>query len=71
MQYTEYRCKPGDVLDAVCYAHYGNEEMTETVLEHNAGLAAYGAHLPLGLIVRLPVVTQTAVRVTQTVSLWD
>ena len=71
MHYTEYRCKQNDVLDSVCYAHYGNEEMTETVLVHNEGLAEYGTHLPLGLLIRLPVVTQTSVRVTQTVSLWD
>lgn len=71
MQYTEYRCKQGDVLDAVCFAHYGTENMVEAIMNHNNGLAGIGTHLPLGLLIRLPVVTQTSVRITQTVSLWD
>jgi phage tail protein X len=71
MQYNEYRCKQCDVLDAICYQHYGSANMTESVLEYNAGLSDYGTHLPLGLLIRLPVVTQSAVSVMQTVSLWD
>lgn len=72
MPYFEYRCKQGDVLDAICYAHYGTEHgTTEMVLNANPGLADYPVHLPMGLVIRLPVVQVASQPVAQTVSLWD
>ena len=69
--YSEYITKPNDVLDAVCYAHYGVEGHTEKVLAANPGIADHGTHLPEGVVVRLPALQTSAPLVAQTVSLWD
>ena len=71
MPWAEYTTKPNDVLDAVCYAHYGAEGHTETVLIANPGLADYGTHLPEGVVIRLPALQTAAPQVAQVVSLWD
>jgi phage tail protein X len=67
-----YRCKAGDVLDAICATHYGTEHgTTEMVLRENHGLADYGTHLPTGLVIELPDIVANPTPVTQQVSLWD
>jgi phage tail protein X len=71
MPYSEYITKPNDVLDAVCYAHYGVEGNTETVLVANPSIADYGTHLPEGVVIRLPALQVSAPLVAQVVSLWD
>lgn len=72
MPYFEYRCKQGDVLDAICHAHYGSEHgTTELVLRENPGLADYSGILPMGLLIRLPVIQQQSTPIVETVSLWD
>lgn len=74
MLWSEYTTKPNDVLDAVCYAHYGVEGCTETVLSANPGIADYGTHLPEGVVIRLPTLQTAApqvAQVAQVVSLWD
>lgn len=52
--FEEYRCKQGDVLDLICFEHYGSEDYTEAVLEANHGLANY-TELPFGRVIILPV----------------
>jgi phage tail protein X len=69
--FSEYITQLNDVLDAVCYAHYGVENMLETVLAFNQGLASYGAVLPAGVIIRLPVLQVNPTPVQAIVSLWD
>ncbi len=69
--YSEYTTQPNDVLDAVCYAHYGVEGCTEMVLTANPGIADYGTHLPEGVVIRLPALQVAASQVAQVVSLWD
>lgn len=49
-----YRSKQGDVLDAICFEHYGREGLTEFVLHVNHGLASYGSILPSGVLIELP-----------------
>jgi phage tail protein X len=67
----QYRCKQGDVLDAICATHYGTEHgTTELVLRANPGLSARDVHLPTGLLIELPEIVAPA-PVTQTVKLWD
>ncbi|HAT7523559.1 TPA: phage tail protein [Citrobacter koseri] len=54
---TTYQTRDGDVLDAVCAARYGTENLSYTltqVLEANPGLADIGAVYPAGLIITLP-----------------
>ena len=43
----QYRTKEGDMLDWICWKHYGQESGTvELVLTANPGLAANGPKLP-------------------------
>jgi phage tail protein X len=66
---TTYRTIDGDMVDAICKAHYGNENMLETVLEANPGLAALGPVLSRGQVITLP---EKAVATTiQPVRLWS
>lgn len=44
----------GDVLDEVCWQHYGREDLVPTVLAANPGLAQRGPLLPAGVAVVLP-----------------
>ena len=44
----------GDVLDEVCWQHYGREDLVPTVLTANPGLAQRGPVLPAGVAVVLP-----------------
>jgi phage tail protein X len=68
---TYYETRNGDVLDLICFNHYGHEiGTTEVVLENNRGLADYGATLPAGLTIELPDLSAPAV-VTEQVNLWD
>lgn len=57
----------GDTVDRLTWRHYGDTAMTESILEANPGLAAYGPILPHGIRVRLPP-RQTVS--TPTVTLW-
>ncbi len=51
---TTYRTIDGDMVDAICKAHYGREDMTAAVYEANPGLAARGPVLPKGVLIKLP-----------------
>lgn len=69
---TTYQTREGDVLDAICAARYGTENLSYTltqVLEANFGLADIGAVYPAGLIITLP---ELAPPVKESAfSLWD
>ena len=52
---TEHVTVDGDMVDAVCRAHYGPRQgVTEKVLAANPGLAAMGPVLPAGVRILLP-----------------
>ncbi|HBL4692655.1 tail protein X [Citrobacter sedlakii] len=54
---TIYQTHDGDVLDAICAARYGTENLSyivTQVLEANPGLADRGAVYPSGLLITLP-----------------
>ncbi len=65
---TTYRTIDGDMVDAICKAHYGREDMTVAVYEANPGLAALGPVLPKGVLIKLPTVPERPVR--EPVRLW-
>ncbi|MDV6249247.1 tail protein X [Wolbachia endosymbiont of Diaphorina citri] len=51
-----YLTKEKDMLDYICWEHYGfTSGVVEVVLEKNPGLAEYGSFLPAGLKITLPV----------------
>ena len=66
---TTYRTREGDILDAICWRHYGRENATIEVLKVNPGLADKGTILPSGIEIILPdLVTPVA---KESSSLWD
>lgn len=65
-----YRCSEGDVLDAICLAHYGRTGTVEAVLAINPGLGSHGPILPAGLVITLPNLGP-ATKVRHTIRLWD
>lgn len=66
-----YMTQEGDVLDALCYAHYGEEHRTtEAVLALNPTLANFPAVLPVGVVILFPDLQPSSPVQTQ-VQLWD
>jgi phage tail protein X len=63
-----YRTKEGDMVDEICVAHYGSEDMTEQVYGANPHLAARGPILPKGIEITLP--NQVVVKAKSPVRLW-
>jgi len=63
----------GDTLDALCWRELGTTEggVVEQAYTLNRALAAYGAFLPGGIDVVLPVPTSTQILAVETVNLWD
>lgn len=49
-----YRTLQGDMLDAICKAHYGTADVVEQVYDANPRLAALGPILPMGVEIVLP-----------------
>jgi phage tail protein X len=66
---TIYRTRDGDVLDRICYAHYGYESAVVDVLTENKGLVELGVILPSGIEIILP--DLTAPVADSGVNLWD
>lgn len=61
----------GDMVDAVCEAHYGPRPgAVEAVLEANPGLAERGPVLPAGVAIELPELADTR-PAERVVRLWD
>ncbi|MEG3135540.1 tail protein X [Rouxiella sp. T17] len=69
---TNYLTREGDVLDAVCFHHYGNANLGQTllaVLEANRGLADLNAVYPAGISIYLPDLTPPVTY--SSTPLWD
>lgn len=67
----QYRTKAGDLLDAICLAHYGAAAVSpETVLAANPGLAVKGPLLPAGLVIELPEIAETTAATDGAIRLW-
>ena len=67
-----YRTKQGDMLDWICWHHYGKSPgYVEKVLEYNRDprLSDQRSELPPGIIVLLPDITPEPVQTT--IKLWD
>ncbi len=64
-----YQTKRGDVLDAICYQHYGYHEGTvEAALEANPELCGQPLILPAGLTIELPTLSDPVQ--ADTLKLW-
>jgi phage tail protein X len=65
-----YQTKENDMLDWICWRHYGRQSgVVEIVLAANAEIAEYGSFLPAGVFINLPHIE----KITQkpTIKLWD
>ena len=56
-----YRTKDGDMLDAICAAHYGDTDMLNAVYAANPKLASKGVVFQKGILINLPEKTQAAI----------
>lgn len=64
-----YRTREGDMLDAICWRHYGRENAVTAVLNANPGLADRGTILPSGIQITLPDLPPPVAK--ESSSLWD
>ena len=67
------RTRAGDTVNALLYRETGrsDDSAEEALWTLNPGLAEYGAILPAGVIVRLPVLEARDAEVRQAVTVWD
>jgi len=67
---VDYRTADGDMLDNICFNHYGaSVGMVEQVLKANPGLAAKGPVFVSGIVIMLPDLKPQAQAAP--VRLWD
>lgn len=68
----QYMTKQGDVLDDIAWRQYGVNSwaVVQQVLAANHGLAEYGAVLPAGLTITLPLI-ENPTTTKKSVSLWN
>ncbi len=66
---TTCRTSDGDLLDSICYHHYGHlNGSVEAVLSANQGLAEHGQPYRAGVIIHLP---DLPVQTVELIQLWD
>ena len=66
-----YIARDGDVLDRICWLHYGQQGgAVEVVLAANPGLSGAGPILAAGRVIELPELPEPAQEI-HTVRLWD
>ena len=67
----EYTTVQGDMLDLICFQHYGVTDGTvEKVLEANYRLSDYPLILPAGVTIKLPEIEQEQ-PADKMINLWD
>lgn len=67
----QVRANQGETLDAICQRVLGRTAgVTEVAMAANPGLSDLGPVLPIGTLVNLPDVVQTARTETALVQLW-
>jgi phage tail protein X len=63
-----YTTKDGDVLDWICWKHYGTATVLEQVLDANPTLT--DEKLPAGIVVKLPYIPSIKSK-KQEIKLWN
>lgn len=70
MATLKYTTKAGDMVDEICWRHYGQQSgAVEQVYDANQGLAERGPILPEGVKILLPELTTEAT--DNSISLWE
>ncbi len=67
----KYTTRDGDTVDAIAWRVYGStsNQVVESVLAANSGLADYGPILPAGVTITLPEIAAPAK--AKGIKLWD
>ena len=69
---TEYRTRDGDVLDDLCWRHYGRQSgPVEAVLDANPGLGDLGPIYATGTLITFPDLAPATSPGPEPVRLWD
>ena len=50
----KYVTKGGEMLDEICFAHYGDDQQIDRVLRANPEIASLSFKLPAGVKISLP-----------------
>ncbi|KQN46880.1 phage tail protein [Serratia sp. Leaf50] len=69
---TNYLTREGDVLDAICFKHYGAVNVSQTlvaVLDANPGLSELDAVYLAGISIHLPILDLPLA--SSAIQLWD
>lgn len=74
MSDATYRTRDGDMLDYICWKHYGHstgsiEQTVEQTLERNPGLASLGPVYHENILIILPEITKPVA--APTIRIWD
>jgi phage tail protein X len=70
MEVITYRSKQNDVVDWICWKHYGfTSYAVEEVLKTNPNVSEYDDFLPEGLLVNLPEMDKA--KSLKQIKLWD
>jgi phage tail protein X len=65
---VKYQTKEGDVLDWICWKHYGTTAVLEQVLAANPGVTDY--ELPAGIEIKLPYISSVKSK-SKEIRLWS
>ena len=66
----QYITSQHDVLDAICYQHYGREDAVVAVLAANPALCEQPEKMPAGVVIVLPTL-EVAEKKQGEVQLWN
>jgi phage tail protein X len=61
--------KDGDMLDALCWRHYGRQDLVPAVLEANPHLAGLSPVLTAGVVIVLPDLSEPST--TPSIRIWS
>ncbi len=64
----KYKTSAGDVLDLICFKHYGREDAIVSVLDANPNLSEFGSVLKSGIDIILP---EIEIKACEGRSLWN
>ena len=65
----KYITSEDEILDEICFRHYGTMDVVETVLKSNPDTANYKRTLPANLIINFPDIDTT--KKVEQINLWD
>ena len=65
----KYIISEGEMLDQICFKHYGTIDVVEEILKWNPDLANYIGSLPYGMTINLPKLNTS--KILEQIQLWE